>query len=70
MDVLTWQVSSVADAIRSMGVAEVIIISGVEMTRRAPACLVELPPTRARGVGAGVCRVAGSASWIRFSGHA
>jgi hypothetical protein len=72
VDVLTSQGSTVADAVRSIGVTEVDHPRELAQALQcgAPACLVGLPPTRARGVCAGVCRVAGRASGISFAGHA
>jgi hypothetical protein len=72
VDVLTSQGTSVADAVRSIGVTEVD--SGRELAaplqRRAPARLSGLSPTRAGGVCTGVGRVAGRASGVSFAGHA
>ena len=72
VDVLTSQGSTVADAVRKIGVTEVIII---ESWRRhdntgAAARLSGLPPTGPGGLHSGVCRVAGGATWIGFAGHA
>ena len=72
VDVLTSQGSTVADAVRQIGVTEVDHHRELAATLQcgAPARFVGLSATRTRGVRAGACRVAGGASWISFAGHA
>ena len=75
VDVLTSQGSSVADAIRQIGVTEVIIIESWRRhddAVRPHASLGYRPPAPEvfGGVPSRVCGVAGGASWISFAGHA
>ncbi len=72
VDVLTSQGTSVADAIRKIGVTEVDPHRelATALQRGAPARLVGLSSTRPQGVCACVCRVAGGTSWISFADHA
>ena len=72
VDVLTAQGTSVADAVRSIGVTEVDHHRELAQALQhgAPARLIGLSSTGPRGAHSRVCRVAGGASWISFAGHA
>ena len=72
VDVLTSQGSTVADAVRQIGVTEVDHHRELATALQcgAPSRLTRLSATGSRGVRSSARRVAGGASWIRFSGHA